>query len=256
MTANVVTPPLLEVRGVTKDFGGLHVLRGVDLTIGSGELRCIIGPNGCGKTTLFNVITGTLAPDAGRVLFRGEDITGEPPHLIARRGIGRKFQVPGIYPTLSVAENLEVARLGRRAAARIWATLAAAPSDATPTSRLLRQFGLDREALRPAGTLAHGLKQWCEIAMLESAEAQLLLLDEPTAGMSAAETTATVELIRRLQRERAAAVLVIEHDMSFVRALGCPVVVMIRGTVLFEGSYDQVHAHPEVREAYLGHAAQ
>jgi ABC-type uncharacterized transport system ATPase subunit len=249
-------PPLLEVRGVAKDFGGLQVLRGVDLAIGPGELRCIIGPNGCGKTTLFNVITGAFRPDAGRVVFRGEDITGAPPHLIARRGIGRKFQVPGIYPTLSVAENLEVPLVSRHPATNLGAMLAAAASTAPRMRRLLQRFGLTREALRPAGTLAHGLKQWCEVAMLESAEAQLLLLDEPTAGMSAAETAATVEIIRRLQSELDATVIVIEHDMNFVRALACPVVVMIRGTVRLAGNYDEVQAHPEVREAYLGHVAQ
>jgi ABC-type uncharacterized transport system ATPase subunit len=248
--------PLLEVRGVTKDFGGLQVLRGVDLAIGPRELRCIIGPNGCGKTTLFNVITGAFPPGAGRVMFRGQDITGLPPHLIARRGIGRKFQVPGIYPTLSVAENLEVPLVARFKAGGLWVLLAARARTAPRMSWLLQRFGLARQAQRAAGTLAHGLKQWCEIAMLESAEAQLLLLDEPTAGMSAAETAATVELIRRLQSERGAAVMVIEHDMNFVRALGCPVVVMIRGTVRFAGNYEEVQAHPEVREAYLGHTVQ
>jgi len=254
MTASVAAPPLLEVRGATKDFGGLRVLRGVDLAIGAGELRCIIGPNGCGKTTLFNVITGAFPPDTGRVLFRGEDITGEPPHRIARLGIGRKFQVPGIYPTLSVAENLEVPRVGRPGVRRLRRARSPSTGVAPSMSALLRELGLGGETLRPAGTLAHGLKQWCEIAMLESAQSQLLLLDEPTAGMSVAETAATVELIRRLQTERGTAVLVIEHDMSFVRALGCPVVVMLRGTVLIEGSYGEVHEHPDVRQAYLGQA--
>ncbi len=239
--------PLLAVEGVEKHFGGLRVLQGVDLRLDPGDLRCIIGPNGCGKTTLFNVITGAFPPDAGRVALDGREITGLPPHVIARGGVARKFQVPGIYPTLSVAENLEVplrAARGRRSARALQGM-----------GELLREFGLERYRTEPAGTLAHGLKQWLEIAMLIACAPRLLLLDEPTAGMSGAETSATVALIRRIQRERGVAVLVIEHDMNFVRELDCPVVVMLRGAVLFEGTYDDVRRHPEVREAYLGQAA-
>jgi urea transport system ATP-binding protein len=247
--------PLLEVREVVKRFGGLEALRGVNLTLGAGELRCLIGPNGCGKTTLFNVITGAFAPTAGRVLFRGDDITGLAAHHVGRRGIARKFQVPGIYPTLSVAENLEIPLLNRRGMAGPLAMLRAGSEGAVRMRALLERFDLGRAAHRLAGELAHGQKQWLEIAMLVAADAQLLLLDEPTAGMSAAETSATVELIRRVQHEHGIAVLVIEHDMSFVRQLGCPVSVMIRGAVRFEGSYEDVQAHPEVREAYLGQAA-
>ena len=251
-----MTPPLLEVRGVTKQFGGLHVLRGVDLSIGAGELRCIIGPNGCGKTTLFNIITGALPPTAGTVRFRGADITGRAAHAIGRLGIARKFQVPGIYPTLAVAENVEIPLLSRRGIAGPLSLLRAGARAAGRLHGLLTRFHLSPQTRRAAGTLPHGQKQWLEIAMLIASEAQILLLDEPTAGMSAAETSATVELIRELQHEHAIAALVIEHDMNFVRRLACPVVVMLRGTVLFEGGYAEVQAHPEVREAYLGHAAR
>jgi ABC-type uncharacterized transport system ATPase subunit len=246
--------PLLEVRGVAKDFGGLHVLRGVDLRIGQGEIRCIIGPNGCGKTTLFNIVTGAFPPSAGQVLFSGRDITAWLPHRISRLGIARKFQVPGIYPTLSVAENLEIPLLGRRGAGSAWALM----RNSEPSRRigaLFEQFDLARDALRPAGELAHGRKQWLEIAMLLAADARLLLLDEPTAGMTAGETAATVALIREIQASHGVSVLVIEHDMNFVRLLDCPVSVMIRGVVRFEGSYQEVQAHSEVREAYLGHTA-
>jgi urea transport system ATP-binding protein len=243
--------PLLEVRGVAKDFGGLHVLRGVDLEVAEREIRCIIGPNGCGKTTLFNIVSGAFAPSVGRVLFAGRDITGWRPHRISRLGVARKFQVPGIYPTLSVAENLEIPLLGRRGGLR-------APMRSAERSRRIRalfeQFDLARDALRPAGELAHGRKQWLEIAMLLASDARLLLLDEPTAGMSSGETAATVALIRRVQASHGVCVLVIEHDMNFVRLLDCPVSVMIRGAVRFEGSYQEVQAHPQVREAYLGHA--
>lgn len=245
--------PLLEVRGVAKDFGGLRVLRGVNLRMGHGEIRCIIGPNGCGKTTLFNIVTGAFAPSAGHVLFCGRDITAWPPHRISRLGIARKFQVPGIYPTLSVAENLEIALLGRRGGGT--RALLRSAGRSHRIGALFEQFDLARDALRPAGELAHGRKQWLEIAMLLAAEARLLLLDEPTAGMTAAETAATVALMRDIQARHGVSVLVIEHDMNFVRLLDCPVSVMIRGTVRFAGSYREVQAHPEVREAYLGHAA-
>jgi urea transport system ATP-binding protein len=234
--------PLLEVRGVVKEFGGVRALAGIDLALDEGEIACIIGPNGCGKTTLFNVITGAFPPTAGRVVFAGQDVTGWPPHRISRLGVARKFQVPGIYPTLSVVENLEI-------------PLRAAATRRLGLRELLERFGLAAHAARPAGALPHGQKQWLEIAMLVAADARLLLLDEPTAGMSDAETTATAELIRRLHREQGAAVLVIEHDMNFVRALDCPVVCMIRGAVHCAGSYAQVQADPRVREAYLGQAA-
>lgn len=251
-----MTGPLLQVQAVVKNFGGLQVLRGVDLTLEAAELRCIIGPNGCGKTTLFNVISGAYAPTSGRILFAGQDITGRPPHQVSRLGIVRKLQVPGIYPSLTVSENLEVPLLRRRVHAGRSTPAEGGSGTRSGLHGLLERFGLEQHAARLAGALAHGQKQWLEIAMLVAAHARLLLLDEPTAGMSAAETSATVELIRRIQGEHGVAVLVIEHDMSFVRQLGCPVSVMIRGTVRFAGSYAQIQAHPEVREAYLGQAAR
>jgi urea ABC transporter ATP-binding protein UrtD len=246
--------PLLEVREVTKAFGGVRALTGVRLTAAAGELRCIIGPNGCGKTTLFNVISGAFPPTSGSVRFDGADITGLPPHRIGRLGIARKFQVPGIYPNLTVAENLEVplvAGSGRRSPLG----LLRRPRRAADAHQLLARFGLADLATRPAGTLAHGQKQWLEIAMLLAGEARLLLLDEPTAGMTMGETAATADLIRSIQAERAIALLVIEHDMSFVQRLDCPVVVMMRGTVVREGSYREVRDDPAVRTAYLGQAA-
>jgi urea ABC transporter ATP-binding protein UrtD len=244
--------PLLEVRDVTKDFGGLRALNGINLSIYPGELRCIIGPNGCGKTTLFNVITGTLPPTSGRVRCRGEDITGWPPHRISRCGIARKFQVPGVYSSLSVVENLEIPLLSAAARGGVRALRVGKSAD-TQLGELLTRFGLADRALRSAGALAHGQKQWLEIAMLLGSKARILLLDEPTAGMSAAETTATAELLRQIQRDSDIAVLVIEHDVNFVRELGCPVIVMIRGAIYFEGSFETARADPRVREAYLGY---
>jgi urea transport system ATP-binding protein len=252
-SANPVLP-LLEIRGITKTFGGVRALTGVDLVIDKGDLLCLIGPNGCGKTTLFNVITGAFAPDRGHVFWNGEDITGLPPHQIARLGIARKFQVPGIYPTLSVVENLELAAASASARRSPFGLLRAEYDRSTPTA-MLRRFGLSNSALKPAGSLPHGQKQWLEIAMLLASKPRLLLLDEPTAGMTPAETAATADLIADIRQHSGGAVLVIEHDMQFVRRLGCPVAVMIRGAVFRQGHYGDVQSDPIVREAYLGQVA-
>jgi urea ABC transporter ATP-binding protein UrtD len=244
---------LLEVEDVTKAFGGVQALAGVRLTVDEGGLRCIIGPNGCGKTTLFNVITGAFRPTSGTVRFAGRDITGLRPHQISRLGIARKFQVPGIYPSLTVAENLEVPLVAARARHGPLGLLRGAARRGAGRD-LLARFRLAGHAAEPAGVLAHGQKQWLEIAMLLAGEVRLLLLDEPTAGMTVAETARTADLIREIHAQAGVAVLIIEHDMSFVQRLECPVVVMMRGAVLREGSYHEIQHDPAVREAYLGQA--
>ncbi len=243
MTAAAATErkaPLLEIRGLSRRFGGVLAVDGLDLELAEGELRAIIGPNGCGKTTLFNLISGELRPDAGDLRFAGRDLVALPPHAIARLGILRKFQVPSVYEELTVAENLLVA-----------SHLAGGDED----PGLPAEVGLGERRQVPAGHLSHGEKQWLEIAMVLACRPRLLLLDEPTAGMTRAETARTAALIRRLHAERGVAMIIIEHDMRFVAALDCPVSVMMRGRILVTGSYEEVGRHPQVREAYLGDAS-
>jgi ABC-type branched-subunit amino acid transport system ATPase component len=231
--------PLLELRHLVKSFGGVLAVAGASLELGEGELLALIGPNGCGKTTLFNLVTGIERPEAGSIRLAGREIGGLSPQARARLGIGRTFQVPGVFADLSTRENLEVA-----------ATAAGRPR--RDAREALGRAGLEAVAERAAGELPHGLQQRLELAMVLLQRPRLLLLDEPTAGLELGESLAVATRLRSLVAAEGVAALVVEHDLAFVRALGAEVAVMLRGRIAIRGSYARVAADPEVRAAYLG----
>jgi urea transport system ATP-binding protein len=246
----ITADTLLYLDGVTVSFDGFKALNELSLIITRGELRTIIGPNGAGKTTMMDVITGKTRPDTGMVLFDGNiDLTKLDETAIANLGIGRKFQKPTVFENLTVLQNLELALKGERGT---WRTLTAKLSgegwerlDAT-----LKTIGLAERQKEIAGALSHGQKQWLEIGMLLIQDQKILLLDEPVAGMTDHETQATAELILSLAGNRT--VVVVEHDMEFVRSLGARVTVLHEGSVLAEGSIDHVQNDSRVIEVYLG----
>ena len=243
----------LCVEGLSKEFGGVEVLAGLELHLGAHDLLCVIGPNGCGKTTLLNLLSGQLRPSAGRLMFRGHDLARLRPFEIARLGVGRKFQVPSVFASLTVDENLGVARAADAGQAGLRA-LARPPgrADIEAVAEILDLTGLAGKAGEAAGTLAHGEMQWLEIGMVLIGRPRLMLLDEPTAGMTRGETAETAGLIRRIHGENQTAVILIEHDMRFVEALGARVAVMMGGGILTTGTYDEIRANEQVRAGYLG----
>ena len=242
---------LLEVSGVSVSFDGFRAINNLSFSIGPAELRAIIGPNGAGKTTFMDIVTGKTKPDTGKVLW-GEASTSLlslSEAQIARAGVGRKFQRPTVFEDQTVTENLTMALKAPRNPFSVlgWR---ARPADRTRVIELAEEVGLADALPRKAGELSHGQKQWLEIAMLLAQEPRLLLVDEPAAGMTLAEREHTTKLLVELAKTRA--VVVVEHDMEFVRRLNCRVTVLHEGSVLAEGSLDHVTANPEVIDVYLG----
>jgi urea transport system ATP-binding protein len=244
------TSALLYLDGVSVSFDGFVALNGLSFTIDPGEMRAVIGPNGAGKTTMMDVVTGKTRPRKGDVLFDGlHRLTELDESGIAQLGIGRKFQKPTVFESHTVEDNLRLAlKADRRArAALMWRNSA---DEEARIDRLFETIRLGSLRTRLAGSLSHGQKQWLEIGMLLAQEPKLLLVDEPVAGMTDAETHQTVELLREINRERT--VVVVEHDMTFVRELGVKVTVLHEGSVIAEGSIDQVSENERVIEVYLG----
>ena len=249
-SAKPETDALLYLDGVTVSFDGFKALNSLALVVDPGEMRAVIGPNGAGKTTMMDVITGKTRPDEGQVYFRGtEDLTHLDEASIAQLGIGRKFQKPTVFESHSVEDNLLLALAGDRRPFPVLFGRGRA-DQAQRLDELLATIKLDHERRRLAGSLSHGQKQWLEIGMLLAQEPALLLVDEPVAGMTDAETEQTAHLLREINRTRS--VVVVEHDMAFVRALDVKVTVLHEGSVLGEGSLDTVSANPRVIEVYLG----
>ena len=244
------TPALLYLDGVTVSFDGFKALNNLSLTIAPGEMRAIIGPNGAGKTTMMDVVTGKTRPDNGDAMFDGShDLTSLDETEIAELGIGRKFQKPTVFESHTVEDNLRLAlKADRRARATLWWRESAA--EEARIREILDIIRLPAVRDRLAGSLSHGQKQWLEIGMLLAQQPKLLLVDEPVAGMTDAETRQTAQLLKAINRDRT--VVVVEHDMTFVRELDVRVTVLHEGAVLAEGSIDQVSAHERVIEVYLG----
>ena len=235
MAALDAAPPLLETTGLTRSFGGLTAVRDVDFRLEKGEVRAVIGPNGAGKTTFVSLISGRIAPSAGRVLFEGEDVTALPAFRRVRRGIAYTFQITSIYANLSAEENV---------------ALAAHQPGRGGSIAHLERVGLAGRAGQIAGTLSYGHQRLLEVAMGLALQPKLLILDEPTQGLSDAEIEGFIGLVRDVARD--ATVLLIEHNMPVVMALAHRITVLDRGSILAEGSPAEIRANPSVQSAYLG----
>jgi len=246
-----MTNQLLCVKGVQKSFDGFMAVSDARLEIDKGEVIAVIGPNGAGKTTLFNLITGQLAPDDGKILFKGENIAGLPPYAICRKGISRSFQVVNIFKRLTVFENVQVAVLSQQE--KVFQLFSPAKHMATEETRhILSNVGLEGKADQISGLLSHGDQKVLEMAIALGNRPELLILDEPTAGMSPEETARAIELIQRLSRDMGLTILFCEHDMELVFSIAHKIMVMQQGRTLIQDVPDRVRNDKQVQEAYLG----
>jgi ABC-type uncharacterized transport system ATPase subunit len=235
--------PLLQTQDLSMHFGGVKAVNNVNFTLDEGELRCLIGPNGAGKSTFFKMLTGQLEPSQGRVLFRGHDISRAHAHQVARLGIGIKTQVPNVFDGLCVRDNIWLAasriHSGERARRLV--------------DEMLERVGLTHVADHMVGQLAHGQRQWVELGLVLSTDPELILLDEPAAGMTHEEVHKTAELVREINRTKA--LIIVEHDMQFIRMIARRVTVFNRGSVLVEDAMENILRNPLVRDIYLGKQA-
>ena len=242
--------PVLTIENLTVSFDGFKAVDNLSLSVSERELRVVIGPNGAGKTTLLDMICGKTRPTSGSIRFRDTELTTMQEHQIVRAGVGRKFQNPSIYEDLTVAENLEISIPQSHG---VWASILfrRTPAVRARISEIAEQVNLEKHLQRKSGLLSHGQKQWLEIGMLLMQEPELLLLDEPVAGMSPREREQTAELLRTISLGKS--LVVIEHDMDFVKSIASKVTVLHQGRLLSEGRIEQVQADPRVIDVYLGH---
>ena len=240
---------ILNLKDVSVSFEGFLALNNLNLTLTKGELRAVIGPNGAGKTTFLDVITGKVKPSKGDVFFKGKSLVGKKEHKIARIGVGRKFQSPRVFENLTVQENLEISVSQYSSTIKL---IANKPSEnkLKEIEKLMKIVNLSSQSDTKAGSLSHGQKQWLEIAMLLGQKPSLMLIDEPVAGLTDEETDLTADLLKSLSGENT--VLVIDHDMEFIRRLESNVTVLNQGSVLCEGSMDEIQSNTKVIEVYLG----
>jgi branched-chain amino acid transport system ATP-binding protein len=247
-------PTILETHGLTMDFRGFRALDGIDLRIEEGTIHAIIGPNGAGKTTLFNLLSGLLRPTGGRIQFQGRDVTGLPPHRLAAAGIARSFQITSVFPHLSALDNVRLALAARTSMGyAFWLSERALARFDGAAIAILESVGLGDAAEHQVGTLPYGRKRTLEIGLALALDPVILLLDEPTAGLSVEDVARVVEPIRSVAAERT--VVLVEHNMGVVASLSQRITVLARGRVLAEGSYADLRSNPAVIEAYLGGAA-
>jgi len=242
---------MLEVRGVSKSFSGFRAVNRANLDVRKGEIVAVIGPNGAGKTTLFNLITGILKPDEGQVLFKDDDITGLPAHKTCRKGMTRSFQVVSIFSRLPVFENVRIAVLSQQKKTFNLFTPSANLAN-RETSEILESVGLIGKKDNICGALSHGDRKVLEIAIALGGQPDLLILDEPTAGMSPDETTRCIDLINQLSKDLGLTILFCEHDMELVFAIAHRIMVMVRGATIIQGLPDEVRCNQQVQDAYLG----